>query len=155
MNPVTLIILGTLAHLAVTGWALAHCLDNCNTNDKTAYVVVIIFFPVGWIIYWILKPYAIPDEYHSIPKGNTSAPVGADHQSASPPHVKKENGNTEELLKPHTKAPGEQQVVAEREAAKAKVHAPAPVSQTKPPPAKPIHIIAQERKTTQPPFPPP
>jgi hypothetical protein len=157
MNPdtlLTLFVFGSLAHLTATGWTLAHCLGNCNAADKTAYAISIIFFPIGWIIYWLLKPYAMTDEYRhdETPKENTVTPFNLGFQFTRRPRRKKEIDYTEELLKPHTIAPCERQVIAEREAAAAHAHA-LTSGQVKPHPTKPIHIIAQERKITQAPFP--
>lgn len=131
----TLIFFALLIHITTSTWTLAHCLTSCNPEDKTAYTLAILLCPFGWIIYWLLKPYVL-SERNNAPR----------HR-----HQKREIDYTEELLQPHTIAPCEQAIIADREA-KAVIANAQTAGKVKPPSAKPLHVIAHERKATQPPF---
>jgi hypothetical protein len=131
-----LLIVFAITYLSTTIYTLNHCLRYCFHEDKTSYTLTILLFPLfGIVFYWLHGPYELP-----VPAPSHHEPVPS-----------------EELSKPGAAIPAGHGP-SEQQAATPAVPVRPPkamtASQPMPRPAKPIHIIAEERKATTPPFPP-
>jgi hypothetical protein len=130
-----LLIILSVAYLVTIIYTLNHCLHYCYPEDKTPYTLTILLFPIaGIVFYWLHGPYE-------------PVKVKAD----SPFHH--EPAPADEMPKPGATTPAGRVPTATPDTP-IKIPKAMTASQPMPRPAKPIHIIAEERRATITPFPP-